>query len=90
MLARNGGLGVEDLARPQLGAAIVAILAGMGLWHFLHGGSFGLQEKILALGAICAIAAAETDLRMRVAVAERVSALLLAVTVGCMAAWRFL
>jgi hypothetical protein len=57
-LARNGGAGAEALARPQMGAAVITVLAGLPLWHLLHRGSFGPQEQVLALGAVCAIAAA--------------------------------
>jgi hypothetical protein len=57
-LARSGGQGAEQLAYPQIGAATVAILAGLGLWGFLHGGGFGTFEQVLAVGVVCAIAAA--------------------------------
>jgi len=58
VLARNGGQGAEQLAYPQIGAATVSILAGLALWGFLHGGGFGTFEQVLAVGVICAIAAA--------------------------------
>ena len=58
VLARSGGLGVESLAYPQLGAATLSMIAGLALWGFLHGGNFGTFEQVLALGVVCAIAAA--------------------------------
>ena len=58
VLARSGGLGVEQLAYPQLGAATVSMILGLALWGLLHGGNFGTFEQVLALGVICAIAAA--------------------------------
>lgn len=57
-LARTGGLGGERLFRPQMGAATVAVLAGGYLWGELHPGMFGTGEQILAVGALCALAAA--------------------------------
>ena len=38
-LARSGGQGAEALFRPQMGAATVAVLAGIYLWSQLHAGS---------------------------------------------------
>ena len=58
VLARNGGQGAEQLAYPQIGAATVSMLAGLAIWGFLHGGNFGTFEQVLAVGVICAIAAA--------------------------------
>lgn len=58
VLARNGGQGAEQLAYPQLGAATVSMIAGLALWGFLHGGNFGTFEQVLAVGVLCAIAAA--------------------------------
>ncbi len=57
-LARTGGAGAEQLFRPQLGAAVVAILTGGYLGHLVHAGAFGAAEKILAAGALCALIAA--------------------------------
>jgi len=58
VLARTGGQGAEQLAYPQIGAATVSMLAGLALWGILHGGAFGRFQQILAIGVICAIAAA--------------------------------
>lgn len=57
-LARTGGLGGEQLFRPQMGAAVVAILAGGYMWHVTHAGAFGTAERVLAFGAGCAVIAA--------------------------------
>jgi hypothetical protein len=58
VLARNGGQGAEQLAYPQMGAAAVSMLAGLALWGILHGGAFGRFQQILAIGVLCAVAAA--------------------------------
>jgi hypothetical protein len=57
-LARVNGLGSEQLFRPQMGAALLAVLTGAYLWHVTHAGAFGSVERVLALGALCAITAA--------------------------------
>ena len=57
-LARTGGAGGEQLFRPQMGAAIIAILTGAYLGHLVHAGAFGTAEKILATGAFTALVAA--------------------------------
>jgi hypothetical protein len=58
VLARTGGQGAEQLAYPQIGAATVSMLAGLALWGILHGGAFGRFQQVLAVGVVCAIAAA--------------------------------
>ena len=58
VLARQEGQGAEQLAFPQIGAATVSMLAGLALWGILHGGAFGRFQQILALGVVCAVAAA--------------------------------
>ncbi|TMJ47501.1 MAG: hypothetical protein E6G85_27690 [Alphaproteobacteria bacterium] len=57
-LARIGGLGGEQLYRPQMGAAVIAVLTGGYLWHLAHDGAFGPSEQVLAAGALCALIAA--------------------------------
>jgi hypothetical protein len=57
-LARTGGLGGEQLFRPQMGAATIAILAGGYMWPVTHAGAFNTAAQVLALGAVCAIIAA--------------------------------
>src|SRR3979409_329618 len=57
-LARTGGVGGEQLFRPQMGAAVVAGLTGAYLGHLVHAGAFGTAEQILAVGALAALVAA--------------------------------
>lgn len=58
VLARLSGVGAEQFGQPQIGAATTTVLAGAILWGLKHGTAFGRYEEILALGAVCAIAAA--------------------------------
>lgn len=108
-LARTGGAGGEALFRPQMGAALVAIVTGGYLGHLAHEGAFGTAEKILAAGALAALIAAvvqaaigggairslragiadEAGARSRLATAQRIAAVLLAVTAVCMGAARY-
>src|SRR5262249_61245027 len=57
-LARTGGAGADKLFRPQMGAAVVAVLTGAALWHLVHAGRPGPTEYVLAAGALSAVAAA--------------------------------
>ena len=57
-LARTGGAGGEQLFRPQMGAAVIAVLTGAYLGHLAHAGSFGTAEQVLAVGAVAALVAA--------------------------------
>ena len=57
-LARLGGNNADQLFKPQMGAAVVAVATGAWLWFLLHRGSPGMQEHILGVGALFAIAAA--------------------------------
>jgi uncharacterized membrane protein len=57
-LARTGGAGGEQLFRPQMGAAVIAVLTGGYLGHLAHAGEFGTAEQILAVGAFAALVAA--------------------------------
>jgi hypothetical protein len=109
-LARTGGAEAERLVPAQVGALIITILAGMGLWRLTHPAGFDLTEQVLAAGAGCAVLAAliqislalpaarslktasPTDapiFRRKVANAERLASLLLAVTIICMVATRY-
>jgi len=88
VLARNGGAGAAALFGPQMGAATLAVLTGMGLGRLLHHGAFGPMEKALLLGALCAVAAAGVQgalHRRNPAGSQRIAAGLLAITVVCMA-----
>jgi len=101
VLARNGGQGAETLFRPQIGAASMSILSGLLMGYLLHRGSFELADKVLAIGAAAAllafliqIIAVRPALRspgagQRLASACRACAVLLAITVVCMAVARF-
>jgi hypothetical protein len=77
VVARIGSAGAGQLARPQLGAAVVAVLTGAILWSLMHAQSFGPQERLLALAACCAIVAAgiqgASAARMNLAHANAVS-----------------
>ena len=108
-LARTGGIGGAALFRPQMGAAVLTVLAGSYLWSQLHASGEGMPEHILGLGALCAIAAAGVQGAMggrvaravrngsmsaeeaqpRFAKAHRIATLLLAITIVCMGAQRF-
>jgi hypothetical protein len=103
-LARTGNGMAQRLFRPQMGAAVIAVMTGGLLWFLFHRGPAGATQYVLALGAVCAVLAAgvqgafvarslrrpagATD-AARLAVAQRTAAALLAVTVICMAAARY-
>ena len=57
-LARTGGNQAERFFRPQMGAAAVAIVTGGVLGFLLHRGTPGIQEHLLAIGALSALLAA--------------------------------
>ena len=57
-LARTAGVGGEQLYRPQMGAAVIAILSGGYLGHLVHSGGFGATEQVLMVGALAALLAA--------------------------------
>jgi hypothetical protein len=57
-LARDPEIKAERFIRPQLGASGMVFLTGARLWYFLHEGSFGSMEIVLAIGIVAAIAAA--------------------------------
>lgn len=57
-LARTGGVGAEFLFRPQMGAAVIAVLSGGYLWRLAHAGAFSRMEQALAVGVLCALLAA--------------------------------
>ncbi|MFL6605108.1 MAG: hypothetical protein ACJ8R9_27770 [Steroidobacteraceae bacterium] len=91
-VARSGGAGAQALFRPQMGAATITVLAGIGLWGILHRGGMGPMEHTLALGAVCAIAAAGVQgatHKKNPLKGQRIAAGLLAIAVLCMAIARF-
>jgi hypothetical protein len=91
-VVRSGGAGVEALFGPQMGAATITVLAGVGLWGILHRAAQGPMEHTLALGALCAIAAAGVQGATRKKnpmKGQRIAAGLLAITVLSMAVARY-
>jgi len=55
--------------------AILVTFAGLVLWHYLHPGVFGIREAWLAVGVVCAIAAAGLQHGMAKANERRIRAL---------------
>jgi hypothetical protein len=91
-VVRSGGASADALFRPQMGAATLTVLAGVGLWGILHRGPPGPMEHTLTLGALCAVAAAGFQGAMRrknPLKGQRIAAGLLAITVICMAIARY-
>ena len=90
-LAREQGLGVRSLRKPQLGSAAVAVLSGALLGHLAHPGAFGGAERVLVLGAAAALLAAAIQVfNIRgPATAQRIAAALLAASVLCMVLARY-
>lgn len=101
-MARTGAAQVEKLFAPQMGSAGVAIIAGIWLWSLTQGTTFQAPQGWLAAGALSAIAALvvqaastgpilrrladEPALRVRSAVGQRLSAVLLTMAIICMVA----
>lgn len=75
-----------ELFRAQISAAALTIAAGAALWGIVIRGSRGPMADTLAVGALCAIAAAVVQVGMRRSpvMAQRIAALLLSTTVVCM------
>ena len=91
-IVRSGSAGAQALFGPQMGAATITVLAGIGLWGVLHRGGMGPMEHTLALGAVCAIAAAGVQgatHKKNPVKGQRIAAGLLAITVICMAIARY-
>jgi hypothetical protein len=57
-LAKNGGEGAAQLFRPQMAAAVLAVLTGVYLWNQMVQGTFDLGDKVLGAGVLCAAIAA--------------------------------
>jgi hypothetical protein len=91
-LALSGGRGADALFRPQMIAAVLAIVAGVILWAVVIRGSVGPMETSLSVGAACAVIAAgfQGAWRKQPALSQRIAAGLLAVTVVSMAIARYL
>jgi len=91
-IVRSGGAGAEALFRPQMGAATLAILAGIALMGMLHRGPPGSMETSLIVGAVCAVAAAGFQgafRRKNPLRGQRIAAGLLVITVITMAIARY-
>jgi hypothetical protein len=91
-IVRSGGAGAAALFGPQMGSATITVLAGIGLWGILHKSAHGPMEHTLALGAVCAIAAAGfqgATRRKNPIKGQRIAAVLLLITVVCMAIARY-
>jgi hypothetical protein len=91
-IVRCGGAGADTLFRPQMGAATLAILAGIALMGLLHRAPPGPMEYSLMTGSVCAIAAAGFQgafRRKNPLQGQRIAALLLAITVISMAIARY-
>jgi hypothetical protein len=89
---RAGGESTPRLFRAQMGAATLAVLAGIALWGILHRGPEGPMETTLGIGALCAIVAGGVQgmlHRSSPALSHRIAAGLLAVTVVCMVIARY-
>jgi hypothetical protein len=103
-LAETGAASADKLFRPQIGAAVVVIITGSVLWQLLHPQgpvlALGALTALLAAGVqgtLCGPGLRQlargdgTDVRTRarVALGHRIAAGLLALTVLCMAAGRY-
>lgn len=87
--------GMEYSARlfgAQMLAAVVAALAGAGLWGILHRGPIAGMEKALLVGVACALIAAGVQgalRRSKPQLAGQIAAVLLAITLLTMTLARY-
>lgn len=91
-IARGVIQDAPQLFKAQMMAATVSVLAGGGLWGMLHHGVMGGMEKVLAIGAVCALAAAGVQGALRRSsplLSQRIAAGLLVVTLLCMTLARY-
>jgi hypothetical protein len=97
VLARNPAASSPGAIRAQLGAAAIAIAAGVILWSLVRPPAASPSARVLALGAACAILAAGVQVFLAAArggaerrvLGQRAAAGLLAVTVIAMATARY-
>ncbi|WP_049622767.1 hypothetical protein [Frateuria defendens] len=103
VLARTAGANAERLAYPQFGAAVATLAMGVAVWALsLRGVPAVPSTRVLGAAVLCALLAAlvqgfalpavrrlrDADApRRRIAVSQRVAAVLLAATVAGMALW---
>jgi hypothetical protein len=99
VLARTGGLGLDRLRAPQLGAALVAVASGGYMGHAMHSGALTRMQLVLLAGAACALLAGALQVVAAVrarggnqgfnVAAQRAAAALLAVAAVCMVVARY-
>jgi hypothetical protein len=103
VLARLGADGANlGLRGPQMGAAVISILAGLALMALNHRGPPSSMEYVLGLGGLLALIAMGVQQGMawralkatpadlgRFARGQRIAAGLLLLTVICMVTWRY-
>lgn len=89
-VARFGALGGAQMFRAQMIAAVVTFTTGLILWGMLHKG-FGSFEMVLSVGVLTALGAAGVQgaLNAQPEKANRIAAVLLAVTVVTMVTGRY-
>jgi hypothetical protein len=92
VLARTGGVGIEALRRPQIGAAVVAVLTGAGLGAWVHGGAFGRTEQVLMVAVVASLTALIVQLvdRANPARSQGIAASLLMIAVVGMVSARYI
>ena len=76
----------RELFKAQMGAAVIAIGAGLALWGIAIRGDHGPMATTLGVGALCAVIAAGVQgaLRKSPVTSQRIAAVLLSITVICM------
>jgi hypothetical protein len=98
VLARNPEATTPGIARAQMGAALVAIVAGATLWSLVRPPAGSTLGRILAAGAGCALLAAALQTTLSVSsrlawtrrlMVQRIAAGLLAVAILSMAVARY-
>jgi hypothetical protein len=86
-LAKSGLQDASRLFGLQMASATLTVLTGAGLWGLLHRGPLAGMEWTLLAGAVSAVIAAGVQGALRrkaPLLAQRIAAILLAVTVLCM------
>lgn len=92
VLARTAGSNIDALRRPQLGAAVVAVLTGAGLGAWLHRGAFGRTEQVLMVAVVASLIALIVQVadRANPARSQRIAAGLLMIAVVGMVSARYI
>lgn len=98
VLARNPEANTAAITRAQMGAAIVAVVAGATLWSIVRPPADSAFARVLAVGALCALLAAALQTVMAVSRTvewarrlemQRIAAALLTAAVISMAVARY-